>query len=46
MGLKRITCRVVYVIDRAGTITYAWEGEHAGITPNLDEIMAAVEASD
>jgi len=45
-GLKGVTRRVVYVIDRAGTITYAWEGEHPGVMPDFDEIMAAVEAAD
>ncbi len=45
MGLKGVTRRIVYVVDRAGTITYAWEGEHAGVMPPLDEIMAAVETA-
>ena len=44
-GLKGVTRRVVYVVDRAGTIVYAWEGEHAGIMPDFGEIMAAVEAA-
>jgi len=41
-GLKGVTRRVVYVIDRSGTIVYAWEGEHPGIMPDFPEIMAAV----
>ncbi len=46
MGLRGVTRRVVYVIDRSGTIVYAWEGEHAGIMPDFGDIMAAVEAAD
>ena len=45
MGMKGVTRRVVYVIDRLGTIVFAWEGEHAGIMPDFEEIMAAVEAA-
>ena len=45
-GLKGVTRRVVYVIDRSGTIVYAWEGEHPGVMPGFDEIMAAVETAD
>ncbi len=44
-GLKGVTRRVVYVIDRSGTIQYAWEGEHAGVMPDSNEIMAVVEAA-
>ncbi len=45
LGMKGVTRRVVYVIDREGMITYTWEGEHAGVMPDFEEIMAAVEAT-
>lgn len=45
LGFKGVTRRVVYVIDRAGVITYAWEGDNAGVMPDFAEIMAAVEAA-
>ena len=44
-GWKGVTRRVVYVIDREGTIAYAWEGEHPGVMPDFAEILAAVEAA-
>jgi peroxiredoxin len=44
-GLKDVSERVVYVIDRAGTITYAWQGEHPGVFPPLDEVKAAVRTA-
>ena len=45
-GLKGVTKRVVYVIDRSGTIVYAWEGENPGVMPDFDAIMKAVEQAD
>ena len=42
-GLKGVTKRVAYVVDRSGTIVYAWEGEHPGVMPDFGAIMAAVE---
>lgn len=36
--------RAVYVVDPAGTITYAWVGPNPGVEPNYDEVKAAVSA--
>ena len=35
--------RAVYVVDAAGTVTYAWVAEKPGIEPNYDEVKKAVE---
>jgi peroxiredoxin len=45
-GLKGVTKRVAYVIDRSGTIVYAWEGENPGVMPDFGAIMEAVEQAD
>jgi peroxiredoxin len=45
-GMKGVVKRAVFVIDRDGTITYAWEGEHPGFMPDLDEVMEATRAAD
>ena len=45
-GMKGVTRRVVYVIDRSGIIVYAWEGEHPGIMPDFHEIMSAIETAN
>ena len=37
--------RTVFVIDGAGTVTYAWVGPNPGVEPNYDEVKAAVEAA-
>ena len=42
-GLKGVTKRAAYVIDRSGTIVYAWEGENPGVMPDFGAIMEAVE---
>jgi peroxiredoxin len=34
--------RAVYVVDRDGTITYAWVGPNPGVEPNYDEVLAAL----
>ncbi len=44
-GLKGVSQRITYVIDRSGQISYVWQGEHPGVMPDFDEIMAAVEAA-
>ena len=43
-GLKGVSERAAFVIDRNGRITYAWVGENPGIFPPLDEIKEAVRA--
>jgi peroxiredoxin len=42
-GLKGVSERAAFVIDRNGVITYAWVGENPGIMPDLQEIKTAVE---
>ena len=42
LGIEGLANRAVYVIDSAGTITYAWAGENPGIEPDYDEVIAAV----
>lgn len=41
-GLKDVSERAVFVINRAGTIVYTWQGEHPGVMPPLDEVKGAV----
>jgi peroxiredoxin len=41
-GLKDVSERAVFVIDRTGTICYTWQGEHPGVLPPLDEVKEAV----
>jgi peroxiredoxin len=44
-GLKDVSERTVFVIDRSGTIRYTWQGEHPGVFPPLDEIKEAVRSA-
>jgi glutaredoxin-dependent peroxiredoxin len=44
-GLRDVTDRVVFVVDREGTIVYVWQGEHPGVNPPLDEVRAAAAAA-
>jgi glutaredoxin-dependent peroxiredoxin len=44
-GLKGVSERAAFVIDRNGRIAYAWVGENPGIFPPLDEIKDAVRAA-
>jgi peroxiredoxin len=34
--------RAVFVIDEQGTVTWAWAGDHPGMEPDYDAVMAAV----
>ena len=34
--------RAVFVLDESGVVTWAWAGEHPGIEPDYDAVMAAV----
>ncbi len=36
--------RSVFVVDKQGTLRYAWVAANPGIEPNYDEVKAAVEA--
>jgi glutaredoxin-dependent peroxiredoxin len=42
-GLRDVSERTVFVIDRAGTVVYAWQGEHPGVMPDFAAIRSAVE---
>jgi peroxiredoxin len=34
--------RAVFVLDASGVVTWAWAGEHPGMEPDYDAVMAAV----
>ena len=34
--------RAVFVLDESGVVTWAWAGEHPGMEPDYDAVMAAV----
>lgn len=42
-GMKGVSERAVFVIDRAGVIRYTWIGAHPGVFPPMEEIRAAVQ---
>ena len=42
-GLREVSERAVFVIDRNGVISYAWLGENPGVMPSFEEIKAAVQ---
>lgn len=41
-GLKGVSKRAAFVVDREGTVTYAWVAEEAGLLPPFEEILEAV----
>jgi peroxiredoxin len=41
-GLRDVSERVVFVIGRDRRIAWTWQGEHPGVMPPLDEVMAAL----
>jgi len=41
-GYYGISKRAVFVLDQAGTVHYAWITDDALVTPNVDEVLAAV----
>lgn len=41
-GMKGVAERAVFVVNREGTITYAWVGENPGVFPDLDAVKAAL----
>lgn len=43
-GLHGVSKRSAFVVDRQGTIAYAWVSEDSGVMPPFDEIYAAVTA--
>lgn len=44
-GMKGYTAskRAVYVVDREGTVQYAWEGPNPGVEPDYAAVKGAVE---
>lgn len=45
-GLEHVAERAVFVIDRDGKITYAWQGENPGVMPPFGAIRNAVAATE
>jgi peroxiredoxin len=43
-GMKGVSKRAAFVVDREGRVAYVWVSEDAGVMPPFDEILAAVEA--
>lgn len=44
--LKDVPKRAVFIINKNGIITYAWESDDPGVEPNYDEVIAkAAEAA-
>ncbi len=41
-GYYGISKRAVFVLDQAGIVHYAWITDDALVTPNVDEVLAAV----
>ena len=42
-GLKGVTNRAVYVVNKEGRVMYAWKGEHPGVMPPLEEAFETIE---
>lgn len=43
-GLRGVSDRAAFVIDRRGTVAYAWHSTNASLLPPFDEIKAALRA--
>jgi peroxiredoxin len=41
-GMKGVSKRAAFVVDRGGTVVYAWVSEDSGVMPPFDEILEAV----
>lgn len=44
-GLKGVSKRAAFVIDREGNVAYTWVSEDSGIEPDYDAVRDAVEAA-
>jgi thiol peroxidase len=42
---RRTLRRAVFVVDRAGTVTYAAYMQHNGLEPDYDEVIEAAKAA-
>jgi glutaredoxin-dependent peroxiredoxin len=45
-GLHGVSDRAAFVIDREGTIVYAWHAENPSLLPPFDELKEALRAAD
>lgn len=45
-GMKGVSKRSAFVVDRTGTVTWAWVSEDADVMPPLDEILEVVKGLD
>jgi glutaredoxin-dependent peroxiredoxin len=43
-GMRGVSKRAAFVVDREGIIRYAWVSEDAGAMPDFEEIYGAVKA--
>ena len=41
LGVTGVAKRSVFVVDKSGTITYAWVSDDPGVEPDYDEVEAA-----
>jgi peroxiredoxin len=41
-GYYGISKRAVFVLDQSGTVRYAWITDDALVTPNVEDVLAAV----
>jgi len=41
LGVHDVAKRAVFVVDAAGTVTYAWVSDDPGVEPDYDEVEAA-----
>jgi peroxiredoxin len=42
-GMRGVSKRAAFVVDRTGRVAYAWVAEDADLMPPFEEILAAVE---
>ena len=43
-GYYGISKRAVYVIDQSGVVRYAWITDDALVTPNVEDVLTALES--
>jgi len=45
LGVPNVAKRSVFVVDSAGTVSYAWVSDDPGVEPDYEEVEAAAEAA-
>ena len=45
-GFWGMSRRSVFVLDRGGTVRYAWVTDNPLVAPDMDDVLAAVEGLD